>query len=372
MKKLLTLLLAAALLLAALAGCAARPAASASTAASATSASAAASASVASTTSSASSSASVSNPDRAGCEQKASVVKTTVRLGALKGPTALGMVGLLSQAEQGQTANEYTFQMAGSADELTPLLLKGELDILAAPVNLASVLYNKSQGAVELLAVNTLGVLYLVEKGGSDVTGWQSLKGRTIYATGKGAAPEYTLRYLLQQNGLDPDKDVTIEFKSEPTEIVSQMAAEDHVVALLPQPYVTVAQSQVKDLRVALDLTAEWDKLNNGSRLLTAGLLVRRDFLSESPDAVKNFLQEYAASVEYVNSDPDGASQLAEKYDIVKAAVAKAAIPTCNIVCITGDEMKADAQGYLQILFDQNPQSVGGALPADDFYVPAQ
>lgn len=292
----------------------------------------------------------------------------TIRLGGLKGPTSMGMVKLLADNDAGTTTNHYEFTMAGSADELTPKMLQGELDILAVPVNLGSVLYNNSDGAVQLLAVNTLGVIYLVEKGGQTVTDWASLKGQTIYATGKGSTPEYALNYLLEENGLDPATDVTIEWKSEPTEIVAQMAAQDHVIALLPQPFVTVAQSKFEDLAICLDLTEEWDKLDNGSQLITAGLVVRTEFAKEHPQAVADFLEEYNASTAYVNENVAEAAQLVEQYDIVEAAVAEKAIPYCNIVCITGQEMMTSVQGYFQVLFDQNPQSVGGTLPGDDFY----
>lgn len=302
--------------------------------------------------------------------EDAAVTQTdvTVRLGGLKGPTSMGMVKLLADNEAGQTANQYEFTMAGSADELTPKILQGELDILAVPVNLGAVLYNNSNGAVQLLAVNTLGVIYIVEKGGETVTDWNSLKGQTIYATGKGSTPEYALNYLLEKNGLDPASDVTIEWKSEPAEIVAQMAAQDHVIAMLPQPFVTVAQSKFEDLKIAMDLTKEWDALENGSQLNTAGLIVRTDFVNEHPEAVEAFLKEYAASTEYVNENVAEAAQLVGQYDIVDAAVAEKAIPYCNIVCITGEEMKTSVQGYFQVLFDQNPQSVGGSLPGDDFY----
>ena len=293
--------------------------------------------------------------------------KGLVRLGGLKGPTSMGMVKLLQDAEDGKTQNEYQFQMAGSADELTPLLIKGELDVLAVPVNLGSVLYQKTEGKVQLLAVNTLGVIYIVENG-ETITDWASLKGKTILATGKGSTPEYALAYLLAQNGLDPEKDVTIDWKSEPTEVVAQMAKESGVVAMLPQPYVTVAQTQVEGLRIALDLTKEWDALDNGSQLLTAGLIVRTEFAKENPGVIKTFLEEYAASTEYVNKNVEEAAALVEKYDIVKAAVAKKAIPFCNIVCITGQEMKQKAMGYLEILSEQNPNAVGGKLPDEAFY----
>ena len=189
-----------------------------------------------------------------------------VRLAALKGPTAMGLVQLLDESENGKAANSYDFLLAGSADEITPKLIQGEIDIAAVPVNLASVLYSKTNGALELVAVNALGVLYVVEKGGESIQSLADLKGKTIYATGKGSTPEYNLTYLLKSAGLDIEKDLTVEWKSEPTEVVALMKAQDQAVAMLPQPYVTVASTQVEGLRVALDLTAEWDKLDNGSR----------------------------------------------------------------------------------------------------------
>lgn len=292
-----------------------------------------------------------------------------VRIGGLKGPTTMGIVKLLDDAENGLTENDYEFTMAVTADELTPKLLRGELDILCAPANLGSVLYNNSDGAVQTAAVGTLGVLYVVEKGGESVRSLADLKGRTIYATGKGTTPEYALDYLLEQAGLDPEKDLTIEWKSEPTEIISQMSLEESTVAMMPQPFVTVAQTQLEDLRVALDLTEIWDGLDNGSRLVTATVIVRKTFAEENPEALETFLKEYAASAEYVNSNLEESSALVEKYGIVKAPVAKKAIPFCNLVCITGEEMKAAVSGYLETLCELNPKAVGGKLPGDDFYL---
>ncbi len=292
----------------------------------------------------------------------------TIRLGGLKGPTSMGMVKLLSDAENGNTANAYEFTLAAAADELTPLLVQGQMDILAVPANLASVLYNKTEGGVQLLAINTLGVLYVVEKGGETVNSLADLKGKTVYATGKGNTPEYCLNYLLAQNGLTLGEDVQVEWKSEATEVVSQMATEESAVALLPQPFVTVAQTQLEGLRVALDLTAEWNALENGSTLVTGVLVVRRAFAQEHPAELQAFLQEYAASTQFANDQPAEAAQLIEQYGIVKAAVAEKALPYCNIVCLTGEEMQSKASAYLQVLFDQNPASVGGSLPGEDFY----
>ena len=270
--------------------------------------------------------------------------KVTIRLGGLKGPTSMGMVKLLADAEEGLTANDYTFTMAASAPDLTPQFIKGELDILAVPVNLGATLYANTDGGVMLLAASTLGVLYIVERGDT-VESFADLAGRTVYATGKGTTPEYALTYLLAQNGLTLGEDVTVEWKSEPTEVVAQMAQEEGAVAMLPQPFVTVAQGQVEGLRVALDLSAQWDGLDNGSRLVTAGLLVRREFAEAHPDAVAKFLEEYAASVDYVNENPAEAAVLVEAQGIVKAAVAEKAIPYCSLVCITGADMKTPSAG---------------------------
>ena len=302
------------------------------------------------------------------------------RIAALKGPTAMGLVklmkdndemtgALLSSAKpyEGEVGNLYTFTLAGSADEVTPALIKGDLDMACVPANLAAVLYGKTGGAVEVLAVNTLGVLYIVENG-ETVQSMADLKGQTIVAAGKGSTPEYALRYLLTENGIDPDKDVTIDWKSEHSECVAALASGQAAIALLPQPFVTVAQTKIEGLRMALDLTAEWDKLDNGSALITGVIVARRDVVEANPGAVDSFLQNYAASVEGVNGNTAEAAALVGEYGIVDAAVAEKALPYCNIVCITGSEMKDKLSGYLQVLADAEPSSVGGTLPGDDFY----
>ncbi|MCI8505611.1 MAG: ABC transporter substrate-binding protein [Lachnospiraceae bacterium] len=302
-------------------------------------------------------------------EEAAGAESVKIRLGGLKGPTSMGMVKLLDNAENGQAESDIEFTMAISADELAPKLLKGELDVAAVPANLASVLYNNSEGAVQFVAVNTLGVLYIAETGGETINSISDLKGQTIYATGKGTTPEYALRYLLLENGVDPDQDVTIEWMNEPTETVAKMAAQESAVAMLPQPFVTVAGGQLENFRIALNLTEEWEKLENGSRLITAGLLVRKEFAKDHPEALKTFLEEYKASTDYLNENLAEGAALVEKYDIVKAAVAEKAIPGCNVTYLDGEEMKAAMEGYLQVLYDANPKAVGGALPDDGFYL---
>ncbi len=297
---------------------------------------------------------------------------TEVRIGSLTGPTTIGLVKLLSDAEEGKTQNKYISKIAGSADELTPLLIKGDLDVFVGPSNLAAVLYNKTEGKVQMAAVSTLGVLGLLTTD-SSVKSWADLKGRTIYATGKGSTPEYVLSHLLSKNGLQPGKDVTIEFKSEPAEIVAMLKtggdAAKKAVVMLPQPFATAAQTQVEGLAVVMDLASEWDKLADGSRMVTACIMVRKEFAEAHPEAVAALLKEYKASAEWVNQNVDKAAELTEKYINIKAGVAKKAIPLCSVVCITGSDMKAAAAPYLKVLFDANPASVGGKLPADDFYL---
>ncbi|HIV87657.1 MAG TPA: ABC transporter substrate-binding protein [Candidatus Pygmaiobacter gallistercoris] len=307
-----------------------------------------------------------STPDSSS-SSSAAVEPTDIRIAGLKGPTSMGMVKLMEDAENGEAANNYTFTIAGSADEVTPKLIQGDYDIAAVPANLASVLYNNTEGAIKLLAINTLGVIYIVEKGDS-VQSLSDLAGKTIYATGKGSTPEYAFNYILSENGLDPATDVTVEWKTEPTEVVQVLAQSDSAVAMLPQPYVTVAQNQVEGLRVAVDLNQSWSDLDNGSLFLTGVLVVRSEFAEQHPEQLAAFLKEYQASTEWVNANVSDAAQLVEKFDIVAAAVAEKAIPYCNITYIAGDEMKTAMDGYLKVLYDQDPKSVGGTLPAEDFY----
>jgi NitT/TauT family transport system substrate-binding protein len=301
------------------------------------------------------------------CKQDESVEGVDIRIGGLKGPTSIGLVNLIDSSYKGETKNKYELTVYGSADEVTPKLLQGELDIAAVPANLASVLYNNTEGKIKILAINTLGVLYIVEKGDS-VKSFADLKGKTIYASGKGSVPEYNLRYLLKENGIDPDNDVTLEWKSEPTEIVALLSQSATGVAMLPQPYVTVAQTQVEGLRMALDLNKAWEDLKTGSLSVTGVLVVRSEFAEQYPDQIAAFLKEYKTSTEKANDDVAKTAELSEQFGIVAAKVAEKAIPYCNITYIDGDEMKTVLEGYLNVLFTQNPKAVGGKLPEADFY----
>ncbi len=296
-----------------------------------------------------------------------SVDKTVIRIGGLKGPTTMGLVKLMEDHSKGKTQCNYDFKVEATADVLTPLLIKGELDMVAIPANVASVLYNKTNGGVQVLAINTLGVLYIVERG-SSITSVSELKGKTIYATGKGTTPEFSLRYILSKNGINPDKDVNIVWKTEAAEVVAQISKTEGAIAMLPQPYVTVAQSKVTDLKIALNLNDEWNTADDSTSMVTGVTIVRKEFAEAHPELISAFLAEYKSSTEYIVDNPAEAAPWVEAKIGVNAAVAEKAIPYCNINHITGADMKAKLGGYLGVLFEQNEQSVGGKLPADDFY----
>ena len=258
-------------------------------------------------------------------EETADASEAALRVAGLKGPTTMGLVNLMSD----EVASNYNFTMYGAADEIVPLLVKGDLDAAAVPANLAATLYNKTNGAVEVACINTLGVLYIVEN------------GETVNSVGD---------------------------CSEATEALSKVQAGEATIAMLPQPFVTSAMSQVEGLRVALDMNEEWQKVA-GSKLVTGVLVVRKDAVENDPEAFAAFMDGYAASVEAANSDLEGTAALCEQYGVVaKAALAQKALPQCNIVFETGDEMKTDLETYFKVLYAADPASVGGALPADDFY----
>lgn len=300
--------------------------------------------------------------------------KIDVKIAALKGPTALGMLSMMKDAEEGNAPDNYEFTLAGAPDEILGNIIKGEFDIAAVPTNVASVLYNKTEGQVQLGSLNTLGVLYCVEIGDT-IQSVEDLRGKTIYNLGKGATPEFALNYILESNGIDPETDVTIEYKSEATEVAALMANGEASVALLPQPFVTSLLAQNAEARVALDFTEEWNKVGEGSSITMGAVVIQKSFIEEHPEAVERFLEAYEASVNFTNGEDTlaTAAQYAEEFGIIaKAAVAQKAIPECNIVFIEGAEMKTIAEGFLQVLFEADPAAVGGQVPAADFYYNAE
>lgn len=310
----------------------------------------------------------------AGTKNDPSVVLSSVQdpvkvdIAALKGPTAMGMVKLMSDSENGLNSdgNEYSFILEGAVDAVTPKLVKGEVDISAIPANLASVLYNNTGSQIQVLAINTLGVLYIAEKGDT-IKSVEDLRGRTIYASGKGATPEYALMYILEQNGLKVGKDVFIEWRSEHAECVAALLASENAVAMLPQPFLTTALMNNPDVRVALDLNTLWyEKM--GSELITGVVAARKDFVENNEVAVRAFLDSYEQSVEFVNSNNAEAAKLIGDYGIIAEKVALKALPGCNITFISGERMQQALSNYLEVLYEQNPASVGGKVPEEGFY----
>jgi NitT/TauT family transport system substrate-binding protein len=303
---------------------------------------------------------------------EATTEPTTMRIASLKGPTTMGLVGLMADAAAGETRHDYQVTMYGTPDEVVPLIVQGEADIALVPANLASVLYNRTlteDGAqIQVAAINTLGVLEILENGDT-VQSIDDLAGRTVYASGKGASPEYVLNYLLTSNGLDPAADLTVEYRSEHTEVAALLATTPGAIAMLPQPFATVVKTQNPAIRTALDLTEEWGKVTTESQLVTGVVVVRTAFVEENPEAFAEFLEDYRASTEFTNDSPAEAAVLIAEAGIVPAApIAEAAIPSSYITYIDGAELKSTFAGYLQVLFDADPASVGGSMPGDDFY----
>ena len=285
----------------------------------------------------------------------------TVRVAALKGPTAMGLVEMMENG-----GDNYSFTLEASPDAIVPLIAKGEVDIAAVPANLASVLYNNTKG-VKVIAVNTLGVLYFVGNGTEEIKSRADLMGKTIYSAGKGSTPQYALESILSSLSLVDGKDVFVEWKSEHAECVASILSDPSAIALLPQPFATSAMIQNQSISIVLDLNSLWKDIN-GTPLITGCAVVRSEFLEKNEKAVSSFLSKYKESVDWVNSNVDEASLLIEKYGIIKAAVAKKALPYCNIVCITGEEMKKAMKVYLSSLYTLNPKSVGGSVPGEEFY----
>lgn len=287
----------------------------------------------------------------------------------IAGPTGVGAVNLWAKSDAGETENTYHFTMAGSNDEVVAAISRGEADIAAVATNMAAALYQKTQGGVTVLAVNTLGVLSLLTSGES-LDSAADLKGRTVYAIGQGANPEYILRYVLGKNGLDPDRDVTLRFAGDAGELMGVWQSEPDAVVMAPQPAATAMLMKYEGSRLCLDMTEEWNRVSGGESTLMMGcVIVRSAFLAEHQGAVDTFLREYAASIEAAQNDTAATAVLCEQYGLLpKAALAEQAIPHCGLTFVSGSTMKAQLGGYLQVMFDADAKSVGGKLPDDGFY----
>lgn len=286
---------------------------------------------------------------------------TEIRIAALKGPTGMGMVKLADK----QNYPNYTVSIEASPDALNPRIISGEVDVAAVPVNLASVLYNKLDGDISVLAVSTLGVLYVVEAG-SEVNSVADLAGKTVYATGQGATPEYILNYLLDKNGVAGS--VEVNYVGEHAALATMLADGSAEIGILPEPNVTSTLAGNDNLRIALNLTEEWNKVCS-TELVQGVVIARKSFVNEHPEAIEQFLREYEKSSAFVNENIDEAAKLIVDVGILgNVEIAKKAIPNCNISFSKGEAMHKAVEGMLTVLFEANPKSIGGKLPDKDFY----
>ena len=295
--------------------------------------------------------------------------EAVLHIGFLKGPTTMGLVSLMDKASKGESEGSYDFTMVTDASELAAQMVSGDLDIALVPANLASILYQKTKQGVEVIDINTLGVLYVAAADDS-IQSIADLKGKTLYMTGKGTTPDYVLQYLLSANGMTSD-DLTIEYKSEAAEVAAVLKEQADAIGLLPQPFVTVAMAQNENLKMVLNLTEEWEKTQpeNGSALVTGVTVCRKDVLEDQADAVDTFLKEHEASAAFANANVEETAQLVADAGIIeKAPIAAKAIPYCSITYIDGADMQTKVSGYLSVLFDQDPSSIGGQLPDEGFY----
>ncbi|MBQ7106300.1 MAG: ABC transporter substrate-binding protein [Clostridia bacterium] len=302
-------------------------------------------------------------------EQPQPVEYAATNFYVLSGPTGIGAANLKDRAEKGQTEINYNINIVKEPTEIVAKISKKEADIAAIATNLAAKIYNTTNGAVTVLAVNTLGVLNVVTPAGVEVKSLADLKGKKVYTTGAGSNPEYIINYLLEKNNIDKKKDIELEFKAEGTELLTVWATDPDAIIIAPQPVATSLTVQNQGAKIAIDLTKEWEKVGGDSALMQGCVVVRNEFLQKNPETVKKFLDEYKASVDAANNDLDTTAALCESYGIVaKAAIAKKAIPNCNLCFIKGSEMKTKLSGYLAVMFAADKTSVGGKLPADDFY----
>lgn len=290
-----------------------------------------------------------------------------ISVACIKGPTGVGMAQLMDNAEKGNGENNYNFKVVSSADEISGKIISGEINIASVPTNLAAKLYNKTQGKIVMLAVNTLGVLSIMENGNT-IKSVADLKGKTIYSTGKGSNPEYILRHILKENGLDPDRDVKLQFLAANDKLVASLVSGKAQVALVPEPAASTVNAKKSTVNKVLDVNEEWEKISD-SKLMMGCIVALKSYVEANPDAVKSFLKEYKKSVEFAENNIQNTAELCEKYGIIPSRqVAEKAIPDCNLTFATGKEMQNSIRGYFEVLLNADKMSIGGNMPKEDFW----
>jgi len=290
-----------------------------------------------------------------------------VRVGTLRGPSGMGLAPLMQWAEEGQTTNTYHFTLGGSPEEMTAGLISGELDIASVPTNVASILYNRLEGDIQVLNVGTLGGLFILDATG-EISEIEDLRGRTLNITGQGGIPQFALEYILRQNGIEPGIDIEIIFNAEHSELASLMVAGHVDIGMLPQPFVTTVLAQRDDIRIAISLTEAWEAVNPGMLFVQGVVVARRQFINDHPDAISLFISDHYSSVSYVNANVESSAVLMDMYNIIPEQIAIGAIPYSNLVHIDGVQMKPMINAVLAVLYDANPQAVGGTMPDEEFF----
>lgn len=305
-----------------------------------------------------------------GCAKKEEQYKAAdISVACMTGPTGVGMAKLMADSDAKLTANNYTFTVAGDATGINEKFVKGEINIASVPTNVAATLYNKTNGKVRILAVNTYGVLSILAKD-SGIDSIDDLKGKTVYSTGKGQNPEFIFKYILEKNGINPETDLTINYVSG-TDLVAKLVSGEADIALAPEPAATTVLVKNKELNRVLSINDEWSKVSD-TTLMMGCVIALDSYIAENEAAVEKFLEEYKASIEFAKTDVDNAAKHCATYKITASeAIAKKAIPTCNLCYVTGKDMKTNVNGYLNVLFTADKKAVGGAMPADDFYYKA-
>lgn len=294
-------------------------------------------------------------------------VKDNVNVGILKGFPSIGMANLMEENKSGNAKNEYNFIVGGAPDEINAKIISGEIDIATIPTNMAATLYNKTNGEVQILAVNTLGVIKIVSTD-ENIKTIEDIKGRDVYASGKGAIPQYTFEYILNKNGINPQTDLNIMYYPGHEEVAGLLSADKAEIATIPEPTLSKVMADNDKIHIVADLTEEWNKLEKDTVLSQGCVVVRKEFAEKNGEAVEKFLKEYEKSAKLVHSDLEKTAKNCGEFDIVPEKIALKAIPESNQVFIKGEEMKKGLEPFFKILFDADVKSVGGQLPEDDFY----
>lgn len=297
-------------------------------------------------------------------------VAMTANIVGLKGPTSMGMVKVFNELEPLSDLVDLKYDIVSAPDLITAGLLNGEITVAAVPTNLAAVLYNKTEGNIRMLAINTLGVLHIVADKSENITSFADLKGKTLTTSGKGTVPEYILDYLLEANGLTPGVDITIEYRSEHSEVGTLAITGDAKIVLLPQPFVTIVTGKNENMELAVDLTSEWKKVApEGSELAMGCIISTADFAETYPEEVAKLLNSYEESINWVNSSPEAAAELIVEYGILPDIdTAVRAIPASNIKYFYSQDSKEILNGFYGVLKEFEPKSIGGSIPGEDFY----